>query len=395
MEGINIVVNEDKSVERLLNKKAKSLQQKYTRKRRIHEKLLKKQTPLQKTFSIIGDILCIMLVVFAGIVCFSGLNSRLQHICPTFAGYSNLNVVTGSMINSGFNPGDSIVVRSVDAKTLHEDDMIAFYVYSKDYNSFDINTCAWIRDETIPENKYVTNFVSIFGFQKRPIIEAAKSNAKLVFHHIRKVYEDTSGKRWFKTYGSSNADDDAWYISENMIVGLYCNTNAANFFAKVISIVNSGFGFLFLLIPLLLLLTIIVVESLKNAERAKLELDCVEEKRKITDPICIKNDVGFNMDTKTKYKILAQSTPKNRNEYISLLWREGTAPASIRKYYSRKNILLAYDRKMLKLNRECEKMFKDGVNAKKIATYYNKQKQLISKEQMELRQELKSKAEKK
>ena len=395
MDLVDVVVKEDKSVEKLINRKAKDLQQKYTKKRRINEKLLKKQTPLRRTFSIIGDVLCVILVVFAGIICFSGLNSRLQHICPTFAGYSNLRVATGSMVKSGFNPGDSIVVRSVNAKTLHEDDKIAFYVYPKDYNGFDINTCAWVRDENIPENEYVTSFVSIFGFQKKPIIEAAKAQAKLVFHHIRKVYEDENGKRWFKTYGSSNTDDDAWYISEDMVVGLYCNTQTANVFAKVISIVNSGFGFLLLLIPLLLLSTVIVIESLKNAERAKLELDCVEEKRKITDPICVKNNVGFNMDKKTKYKILAQSTPKNRNEYISLLWREGTAPESIRKYYSRKNLLLTYDRKMLKLNRECEKMFKDGVNAKKIAEYYNKQKQLISKEQMELRQELKSKAEKK
>ena len=37
-------------------------------------------------------------------------------------------------------------------------------------------------------------------------------------------------------------------------------------------------------------------------------------------------------------------------------------------------------------------MFKDGVNAKKIAEYYNKQKQLIGKEQIALRQELKKKA---
>ena len=68
--------------------------------------------------------------------------------------------------------------------------------------------------------------------------------------------------------------------------------------------------------------------SLKNIQIAKLELDCVEEKRKITDDICVKNKVGYQMSNKTKYKILAQATDENRNEYIKLLWKDGTAVAA-------------------------------------------------------------------
>ena len=379
MEKVNIIVKEDDSVEKCLKKKAKKLQKKYATSRKINEKRLKKKTPLQKTFSIIGDVVVALVVLFAGIVCFSGINSRIQNICPTFAGYSNLTVQTGSMVASGFNVGDSVVVRTVNAKTLKKDDKIAFYVLASSYRSFDINSCIHIDEN--PKTEYVTRFVSIFGMQTREISTAAKSKATLVFHHIRSVYEDENGKRWFKTYGSSNGSDDAWYISEDMVVGLYDNGAPAKVFSKVISATNSRFGFLILLIPVIFLGIIIVSENLKEVERAKLELDCVEEKRKITDPICVRNNVGYGMDNKTKYKILAQSTPKNRNEYISLLWKDGSAPASIRKYYSKKTVLLAYNREMLKLNRECEQMFKDGVSATKIAKYYSEKKAALEIEQ--------------
>lgn len=384
MEDIKVIIKEDDSVQKMLNKTAKSLQKKYAKKRKINEKLLKKKTPLQKTFSIIGDVLCVVLVLFAGIICFSSINSRLQNVCPTFFGYSNLTVQSESMVASGFNIRDSVIVKTVNTKTLHINDKIAFYVYPNDYNDFDINTCVLVEDSEISAHSFTTSFKSIFGMQKSSIVQAAKAKSKLVFHHIRAVYETSDGTRWFKTYGSSNGSDDSWYISENMVVGLYDNSATAIFFSKIISATNSGYGFLILLIPGLFLAFILIVEYLKDIERAKLELDCVEEKRKITDPICVKNNIGFRMDTKTKYKILAQSTPKNRNEYISLLWKDGTAPTNIRKYYSKKNILLAYNRKMLKLNRECEKMFKDGVSATKIAHYYSKQKEILENEQVAL-----------
>lgn len=380
MEQVNVIIKEDDSVDKLIKKTAKNLQRKYSQKRKINEKFLKKKTPLQKTFSIVGDVLCALIVLIAGIICFSGINSRIQKICPTFAGYSNLTIQSGSMVASGFKIGDTVIVKTVNAKTLKSDDKIAFYVYSNDYNNFNINSCKLINEN--PKTEYTTSFASFFGMQTKPIATAAKAQSKLVFHHIRSVYEDTQGKRWFKTYGSSNGSDDAWYISEDMVVGIYDNSGTGKIFSKVISVTNSKVGFLILLIPVALLAVIIVLESLRDIEKAKLELDCVEEKRKITDPLCVKNNIGFGMDTKTKYKILAQSTPQNRNEYISLLWKEGTAPANIRKYYSRKNILLTYDREMLKLNRECEQMFKDGVNSTKVAKYYHEKKATLEQERI-------------
>ncbi len=387
MEQVHVVQKDNDSVRKMINQKAVSLIKKYSKKRKINERLLRKKTPLQKTLTIIGDILCGLLVLFAGIICFSGINSRTQNVCPTFFGYSNLVVQTGSMVDSGFKVGDTVIVKSVDTKTLHAGDKIAFYVYPKDYNDFDIDNCVKIEENEIPANRYVTSFNSVFGMQPAPIVEAAKAKSSLVFHHIREVYQDENGMRWFKTYGSSNSSDDTWYISEKMVVGLYANSGVANFVSQVITATSSQFGFLILLVPVLLLATVLVCQSLKDIEKAKLELDCVEEKRKITDPICVKNDIGFGMDLKTKYKILAQADPKDYNEYLSLLWK-GQTPTEIRKYYIKKNLLLDYNTKMVELNRECEKMYHDGIDAVKIAEYYVLRKTVLQKEQLAKDREL-------
>ena len=384
----------DDSVQKLIQQKAKTLTKKYAKTRKINERLARKRKPWEKALVIIGDIFCGILILIAGVFCFSGINSRLQNICPTFAGYANLTVTSGSMVKSGFNIGDTVIVKTVDTKTLHEGDMIAFYVYPKSYKSYDISTSIRINDDEIAAHKYTTSFASIFGRQSTDIVEAAKANSNLVFHHIREIYQDPSGMRWFKTYGSSNDADDIWFIAENMVVGLYVNNDTAHFFASIISAVNSGGGFLILLVPVLTLASMLVWESLKNVERAKLELDCVEEKRKITDPICVKNKIGFGMDTKTKYKILAQANPENYNEYLKLLWK-GEAPVAVHKHLIKRNLLLEYNTQLLALNRECEKMFKDGVNAEKVAEYYVLRKTVLQKEQLNKDRELEERQDKK
>lgn len=386
-ELFNITRVEDDSVQKKIEKTAKNLKNKYSKRRNINEKVLKEKSSLQKFFSVFFNCLCVVLVGFSAILCFSNINNRIQNSCPTFAGFSNLQILSSSMVDSGFNVGDTVVVRTVDTDTLHVNDKIAFYAYSGDYNQFDINSCVRVENDTTANVSFTTSFASIFGIQKKSLRNASKAGAPLIFHHIRAIFQDENGTRWFKTYGSSNSADDAWYISENMIVGCYDDSATARVFSAIISAISSNFGVLFLIVPILLLGFSIVFECVKDVNLVRLELDCVEEKRKITDPICVKNNVGFNMDNKTKYKILAQASAEDKNVYINLLWKN--APNSIRKYYIHKNLLLKYDEKLLKTNRECENMLKNGVKDEEIAKYYLKEKERITKEQKQMQNRLK------
>ena len=248
------------------------------------------------------------------------------------------------MVASGHNIGDNIVIRAVETDTLKPGDKIVFYCYTPINKTFDINSCSVVPESEIGDLKYKKiTFSSMLGLQSNEIKLAGKANSTLVFHHIKAVYVDSSGQRWFSTYGSSNNQDDValmGYINENLVVGVYINTPFARFMASLTKGMSSTAGIIVLFVPIILMAMILVYECIKDIQRAKLEYDCVEEKRKITDPICVKYQVGYNMDTKTKYKILAQATEDQKIEYLSYLWKDGSTPNGIKKYLLRKNCCL-------------------------------------------------------
>lgn len=389
VENLEIIEKEDESLNELLNKTAKELHQKYTKQRKIKEKFLKKKTPLQKTFSIIFDVVCIVMVLCAFVVCFATINCSINGSIPSFAGYTNMRIASKSMEKSGFYVGDAVIIHSVKPETLNVGDKIAFYVHPKTYNNVVISGARNVSDKK-SKTDYSLTISQLFGFQTDSIKAAVKDKSKLVFHHIDSIYEDENGVRWFKTKGSSNPDVDDWLVREDLIVGIQDESFLAKTMVWIISLTFKPYGIIFLMVPAGIMLVSLVIYFIRNMQIAKLELDCVEEKRKITDPICVKNNVGYQMSTKTKYKILAQATDKNREEYIRLLWKDGNEPDSVKKYYLRKKILLQPVKEMLKLNRTCEKKFKAGENPNKIAKYYLEEKSKIKEREAELYKKMKA-----
>lgn len=388
--SINVIQNEDPSVQELLNKTAKELHQKYNKQRKINERYLKKKTPIQKVFSIFLDIVCILMLACGFVVCFSTINTSINGYMPNIAGYTNIVISSESMVASGFNKGDILIIHSVDANTLKINDKIAFYKYPPSYINFDYSTKNKIT-KTASKPKYTLSLPQIFGFQNDEIKQAAKHNSEIIFHHIYEIYEDENGERWFRTYGSSNNGKiDDWCINEKYVVGIQDESYLAKTAIGIVNLAAKPYGILILAVPAGILILALVLSFLKNVQIAKLELDCVEEKRKITDEICVKNNVGYQMSTKTKFKILAQATDKNRDEYIKLLWKGGHAPNSVKKYYYRKKLLLQTNKDLLALNRKCEKMFKQGKKPTKIAQYYLSEKQKIEERGENLRNRIKA-----
>lgn len=377
----NVTIIEDDSVERAIKKVAKKLDSKYSKKRKINEWFLKEFTGVKKCLSIVLNILFIVIIIFTSLLCFSCIVSRVNGAVPTFAGYSLMHISSGSMTESGFNVGDNIVVRAVDTNTLRIGDNIAFYVYEESYSSFDLSSSKRLELEDVnaKTNLTISNF---FGFQSDEIKRAAKSNSMIVFHQIVGIYEDENGERWFETKGTSNSGIDNWRTNQAYVIGIHDNSAFANMIASILNSLTNNFNFILLiLIPFLIFALLIVFSFAKDLQRAKLELDVVEEKRKLTDEICVKNGIGYSMDTKTKYKVLAQASDEEKQEYLSLLWKDGKAPTSIRKYVIKKQIYLSEMKKLLALNRECEKKFHEGENPNKIAEHYIKEKKKILKEQ--------------
>jgi len=388
VSNVEVIQHEDPSVQELLNKTAEELHKKYNKQRKINEKYLTKKTPAKKVLSIFLDIVCVLLLVVGFTVCFSIINTTIHGYMPNFAGFSNLVISSKSMVASGYNVGDVVVVHSVDPASLNVGDKIAFYVYAPSYIRFNVSDATNVSNQT-KKTKYTLSFKQLFGFQTEEVDNAVKYKSDIVFHHIREIYVDENDERWFKTYGSSNGSDDSWWINENYVVGIQDESVLARSVIGLVKLATKPYGIAILAIPVGILVLGLVISFLKNIQIAKLELDCVEEKRKITDPICVKNNVGFQMDKKTKYKILAQAKDDEIEQYISLLWKDGKSPDSIKKYYLRKKVLINSNKELLNLNRECEKMFKQGKKPNKIAQHYLAEKQKIEDKYEGIRDRLK------
>ena len=407
---VNVKVKEDNSVRRAIEETAKKLQGKYAKKRKINEKLLYKRSKWLSALTIALNVLCVIIVLCSAIVFFSIVNCKAQGVAPSFAGYTSMRISSPSMEASGFMEGDTVMARRVDTKTLKVGDVIAYYLYDDiTVNDGEALTSLTAESENY-ETKYSLSFAGFFGGQSGEIKKAARSGALIFFHEIVDVRVDDNGTRWFRTWGTSNLNKmadpdnpeatipdpespiyDGWYVSEDMVIGIYDNSGSANFFAGVIGAFDDSSAIvLLLLIPLVIIGVIIILEFLKDIQIYKLQLDVIEEKRKITDPICVKNQIGFKMDNKSKYKVLAQASDEDKNEYISLLWRDGTVPRSIKKYCLRKKMYLKPVERLLEVNRECEARLKKGEDPLLVAEYYTKEKEKLQKEQLEYERQFRS-----
>ncbi len=365
--------------EKKLKSKAKKLEKKYSKQRNVNENLLKPKKWWQSLLIWSTNILLIFVALIATTFAISVSVSKINKTSPIYLGTSFMKIISGSMQASGFEIGEIIVTHSVDAKTLNVGDNIAFYVSYNDMSRFNLSTAKEV--ETTQKTKFKTPFSTLFGVQSQKITTAAKSGNKIVFHQIVAIYESESGERWFKTKGTSNSVEDSWTISESLVIGIHVTNGFSNMIAGALDVITSNPKLLVCcsLLPFLLVVLVVSGNIIKDIALILIELDIVEEKRKLTDSICVKNKIGYQMSNKTKYKVLAQATPEERALYMSLLWENGSTPESIKKYYKRKTILLKSNQELLELNRECQEMFKNKETPTKIAKYYNETKSEIEK----------------
>ncbi|MBQ8908785.1 MAG: hypothetical protein IJY90_00635 [Clostridia bacterium] len=391
--NVNVLVKEDNSVQEKIQKTAAALKEKYSKKRKVNERwLLKGRSKTARVFSVIIDVILVGLCV---ICCMFGASSfifKLNNLPPTFAGYSFMEVISPSMVDAGFDIGSKVVIRKVDPKSLDVGDKIAFYRYPKDYNQFydlEVEDITDQKEET--ELDYGLTFTEFFGVPSKDISAAAKANSKLVFHTILRIYQDENGMYWFITKGASNPGPDSERISERMVVGVHDDSAVADAMSWLLELLTSNsIVIIMIAIPLILMSISFVIKMIRKVQLTKLELDCIEEKRKITDEICVKNNIGFNMSKEDKYKILVQAPENQREDYMALLWKDGSAPSSIHKYVIRKKFALKENEKMLELNRKCEKMHAEGVDGEEIAKVYLAGKEKIQAEQARYKKIFKS-----
>ena len=418
MDYLNVTNIEDFSVKRKIEKTSKKLSKKFNKKRRrINEnKLLKEDSVLRKVLFIIADIICSVLVLFGIVFCSISINCKMQNLVPSFAGFSSCTIVSPSMTKSGFEVGDSVIVRAVKTESLRGrrldkdgnviyGDIIAFYADNVFYDSSVVDTFIKV-DKFEDELVYDNSFLNLFGIRNNEMVATAKAGSRIIFHHIVDVYEDKDGLRWFKTQGSSNEAPDqtpiynsdgsvsylaCCFVSEQMIVGVYDDSNSAKVVSCVLSVIKSNtITLLCFLIPAFLLIIILIFECIKDVRLAIVECEVVEGSRKLTDKVCIRHNIGFNLSKKDKIKVLAHTDLSESDEVISLMWKGGSAPAEIKKYYLKKRLKFKSLYYKNQLNAKCKQMYEQGESDEAIAKYYIEEMEKIEKKEKRILEILKS-----
>ena len=144
----------------------------------------------KKLFVILPMILVLACVLFVG--CNPMMTSR------------KLTVMGGSMIASGINPGDKILVREVKLSEINVGDIIVYYKCLEDSVDYD-GSEEYALDFKTGQVEYETN---------------------VMLHKVYDIKYDSEGNTWFFTYGTSNLkgeetdDSTPQAVEENYYVNL-------------------------------------------------------------------------------------------------------------------------------------------------------------------------------
>ena len=363
-----------------LAKVARQLKGRYENRRNINLPLLKVLPSwLRVSFAVVQVVCCIILVL-SSLACIASSNAKSSNLSPNMYGYTCVEVKE-NIGEEGLNRGRTAIFHSVNAESLKSGDIIAYYVYGITY--YDVNIDDLSQATDFEERNYTFALASVLGHQSDIITQAARENCVLVTHHVKDVYVDDAGVRYFLTYGSNVDFDDlagsSYLVREDMIVGVYDSSFMARVNTMFIRAMQNPAGMLLLFVPLLLVVAYIVYINLHDAQLLAVQRDVIEEKRHLTDPLFVDYSVGFDMDEIDKYKILAQLDANVSLEHLSLLWQD-VSDAKLKEYLVKAQFLFPPIQQMLKVHRECEKMLNSGEEEETLATFYIEGRQKYQKE---------------
>lgn len=188
----------------------------------MDEKKQTKSKKIAKVLDIVFNIIFVPLILFTSIFAFSVIFSRIRTGYPSIFGYTQIQIVSGSMQDAGFNIGDKCFVKSTDTNDLEIGDYIAFFQYA-DPNC---SSPAQVTSENIPASSAKTS--------------------KIVFHEIVDIVTDSNGNKWFTTQGTNNAGPDSIEIYQDYVIGRY--VDEPNFWTKTISFVSSSIGIIVMVV---------------------------------------------------------------------------------------------------------------------------------------------------
>lgn len=203
------------------------------------------QKKFTRILTLISDIITIPVLLLSLITAFTMYNAKKNGYVPSLFGSSVVTVVSGSMRASGFEIGDTVMVRKVDPGTLVVGDIIAFYAYVDPNNKPAPDNFI----ETTDEEGTGLSLNIINGGAASSLNKAAEAGSQVWFHQIIGIGMDSRGL-WFRTKGTSNARPDSKWIYQDFIVGKFQEGSDSPLIREAMSFMSSRLGIIvFAIIP--------------------------------------------------------------------------------------------------------------------------------------------------
>jgi len=330
---------------------------------------------LSITLNILFGLFC---VVF-GIFLFNNIYTHINKLPTSFCGTFSLRVSSTSLEESDLYEDDNIFVRKVVTDTLKREDVIVFYVDDNSLEKF--NEVSKEVIEVNGETSYDMSISTFFSIQNKYILDAAKNGKKMVIHHIKEIYEDENGERWFVTYGSSNIDyDRGWVINENYVLGKYDKSEMASTYTFILNTIFSSSWYYVIIVGFIaILVSYILSIYIQYIKKLHLQDKLLKGEIKVYDDVCLKNNILKSLSKRELLLLIVRSKGEDNLKQLAYIYKVGLMSESIKEYVIKREIILFVDTFNKRLIEDCVRKKEEGETEDKISKYYLAEKSKIEK----------------
>lgn len=293
----------------------------------------KKKIPVRKIIKITITLILVSLFAY---VFFSNIFKQDNEMKSVF-GVNFAIVQTGSMVDGGFDVGDFVLIKKINAEktTLKVGDIIVFYYgfcdyYDQIFQSQIENNPQFKQAHTMPDDPKTWQKPTAVDPNKdyrATQKDAIKAGAILVFHRIIGVYYDDYGNKYFETLGDSNEEDvDDVLVRDDFVVAEYGGPTPV--ISAILGFIISPVGLIVVfLIPVAFMLLMQFLSFVNEMRVCSTVSNLIKRKISIRDVNTKKVDLGFYLSTAEK-AFLYDITPKeDKPDMAIVLWKDTVAEA--------------------------------------------------------------------
>ncbi len=291
---------------------------------------VKKKNSFYTILGKIGDILLWPVLIISLFSSFFMLVQRNQNKVTSIFGYSFVNVLSGSMVDEGFNIRDTVITKRVNKIDIKLGDVIAFYEKSstKDFSNMtvvieytNITTPMKYDESNITDNNIDLTTIEINNSHEKELVEEAQKNkVRIKFHRVIGIYLDADNNLYFKTKGSNNQTADSITYAD-LLVGKYVYTPV--FVRRAVTFCASPIGMILLVcFPLSLLVLMQCLSLIEQISIISLEKSLISGKLSYKDE-AIKKDLHSDQIELYNKAYYYYITPKEQKEEVKkFLWED-------------------------------------------------------------------------